>query len=231
LETSLWVSFSLSFIAGVATFVSPCLLPLIPAYISFITGQTSDQTEKTRSLLKIVSLAFCFVLGFSLVFSAMGASATLLGKLLLQYRNVLRLAGGFLVILFGLHLTGVWRIRQFYQEKRFRLPAPGGPVRAFLIGMVFALGWTPCVGPILSSILVLASTEKTVWRGVSLLVVYSLGLGLPFLVTALLIDRVTAVIKRFARHYRTVEVVSGIILIVTGVLIMTNRLSMLIPGL
>ncbi len=225
------VNLFLAFIAGIATFVSPCLFPLIPAYLSFITGQALHQKQDLHSSRwKILLVALFFVIGFTAVFSAMGASATFLGKFLLKQRTILRLAGGFLVIIFGLHLTGIFRIKLLYQEKRLALPKGGSPLKAFLVGSVFAVGWTPCVGPILSSVLIMASTENTVGRGLLLLFLYSLGLGIPFLLAAIVLEWFTTMGKKLSRYSRAIEMVSGLILVVTGFLIMTNRLVMLIPG-
>ncbi|MCM8769992.1 MAG: cytochrome c biogenesis protein CcdA [Candidatus Omnitrophica bacterium] len=231
METKTSLNFFLAFLAGLASFVSPCLLPLIPAYISFLSGQAvSKPAERKTFSPQVLASALLFVLGFTVIFSTMGASATYLGKLILRNRQILRVIGGSLVVIFGLHLTGLFRLRRLDQERRLPFPRAGGLFRAFLLGSVFALGWTPCVGPILSSILVLAATESTVWRGWLLLTTYSLGLGIPFLITAVIIERATNLFRRLSRHSHLIEVVSGGLLIITGWLIISNRLVFLVPN-
>ncbi|MCX5779008.1 MAG: cytochrome c biogenesis protein CcdA [Elusimicrobia bacterium] len=216
-----------SFVAGVFTFGSPCILPLIPAYISFITGLTLDELQSNTQPLKTVFLnALFFVCGFSLVFVALGASASALGGLIGDHKDVLRWIGGIVVIVFGFHLTGLFKIKFLYYQKNIQLKQSRLKYLApFLFGLAFAIGWTPCVGPILSSILILASTQETISRGVLLLSVYSLGLGLPFLLTALFINAALRVFNRIKRFYHIVEIASGAILILVGVLIITNGLQ------
>jgi cytochrome c-type biogenesis protein len=219
--------FIASFFAGVATFVSPCILPLIPAYISFITGASLEELESSKlSASSILLKSLFFVLGFSLVFVLLGAFAGLLGGLLARNASLLRMLGGAIAIIFGLHLLGVFRIAFLYREKRMEVKRVKlGLAGSFLFGLAFAFSWTPCVGPILASILALASTQGTVLKGTLLLTVYSLGLGIPFLLTGILIKKALAIFKKIKPFYRAIEVLSGLLLIAIGILILTNSLN------
>jgi cytochrome c-type biogenesis protein len=213
--------------AGVLSFISPCVLPLVPVYISYLSGTAAGQQD-AGGRAATVWQALLFVLGFSAVFIILGASAGLLGSGLNQYLPVLRQVGGILLVVFGLHVMGAITIPLLYREKRLDYqPVTRGGGTSFVVGMVFALGWTPCVGPILAAILLLASDSATVGQGALLLAVYSMGLGLPFLATALALGSVTRVLKRLNRYYHAIEVVSGLFLIVLGVLLFTNTLQRL----
>jgi cytochrome c-type biogenesis protein len=222
-----------AFIAGVLSFISPCVLPLIPGYVSFVSGASLEEmrggggaSSATRRQVLITSLAF--VLGFSLVFVALGASASAVGKFLFAKLPLLEKIAGAVIIIFGLHTMGVFRIAALETEKRVQTQArPAGPLGAVLVGIAFAFGWTPCIGPILGGILVVAGSKETVREGVMLLAVYSLGLGIPFLLTSLAIDRFFAVTKRIRRYYHTIELVSGGLLVVVGVLIFTHQLTVI----
>ncbi|HAV42845.1 TPA: cytochrome C biogenesis protein [bacterium] len=229
------LSFIASLLAGIATFISPCVLPLIPAYISFITGASIEELKNGKGSTKHTLLsALFFVFGFSLIFILLGASATYLGALLGENRDLLRVIGGVAVILFGLHLAGALRIKFLYQERRLLLPIKRirlGYLSPFLIGLAFALGWTPCVGPILSSILILASAQETMHEGIMLLGIYSFGLGVPFLITALAINQALGLFTQIKRFYRVIEIASGVILIIVGILLITNRFQMIIGHL
>lgn len=221
--------FVASLLAGIATFVSPCLLPLIPGYISFITG-TSDQLKGGTDYRHTFLSAILFVLGFTFVFTLLGASATYLGNLLGEHKTLLRWIGGIMVIILGLHTAGIIRINLLYQERRLQIKSFAlGYLGTFLVGAAFALGWTPCVGPLLSSILILASTQETVYKGMALLGTYSFGLGIPFLITALFVNRCLRLFARIKRFYKIIEVTSGIILILVGILLITNSLQALTP--
>ena len=227
------VSLVAAFLAGVLSFVSPCVLPLIPGYISFISGATVEQLKAgggasgvTTSRGRVLLTSVAFVAGFSLVFVSLGASASALGRLLLQQLSLLGRIAGVVIILFGLHTMGLLKLSWLYTEKRVHATRrPAGPVGAALVGIAFAFGWTPCIGPILAAILAVAATKETVGEGVRLLAAYSLGLGIPFLVTAVAIDRFFAAFARIRRHYRAIEVVSGLLLVTIGVLMVTNRMS------
>jgi cytochrome c-type biogenesis protein len=219
--------------AGVLSFISPCVLPLIPGYVSFVSGVSVDEmrggraaTAASRRQVLITSLAF--VLGFSLVFVALGASASALGKLLLAKIPILEKIAGAVIVIFGLHTMGVFRIAALDTEKRMHTQKkPAGPLGAMLVGIAFAFGWTPCIGPILGGILVVAGAKETVSEGVLLLAVYSLGLGIPFLLTSLAINQFFALTKRIRQHYHTIELVSGGLLVVIGVLIFTHQLTVI----
>jgi cytochrome c-type biogenesis protein len=222
-----------AFIAGVLSFISPCVLPLIPGYVSFVSGVSLEEmrggsaaSDASRRQVLITSLAF--ILGFSLVFIALGASASAVGKFLFARLPLLERIAGAVIIVFGLHTMGVFRIAALETEKRVQTQKrPAGPFGAVIVGIAFAFGWTPCIGPILGGILVVAGAKETVREGVVLLAVYSLGLGIPFLLTSLAIDRFFAVSKRIRRHYHTIELVSGALLVVVGLLIFTHQLTVI----
>ena len=225
------VSYIGAFLAGIISFISPCVLPLVPAYISFVTGVSLEELRQEDSRRKNIRKAFIsscfFVLGFSLVFIALGASATWLGKSLITKQPILiKIAGG-IVIIFGLHLMGLFKIGFLYKQKKFQGPQKAVSFfGAFLLGLSFAFGWTPCIGPILAGILTIASTEETVWKGIALLAVYSAGLGIPFLLTALAINQFFTLFHRIKRYFQVIEIASGVLLVFIGVLIMTNRFSL-----
>jgi len=218
-----------SFLAGITTFLSPCVLPLIPAYLSFITGYSLDELKEGERNLKplIFNTAF-FVSGFTVIFTLFGASATYFGSLLAEKRELLRIIGGTIIIVFGLHLTGIYRLKFLYQEKRVHLRnKPLGYLGSFIAGLAFASGWTPCVGPVLSSILILASTQETVTKGIILLFVYSLGLGIPFFLVVLAVNRFLLIFAKAKKIIRSTEIIAGVILILLGILLVTNRLHLL----
>ncbi len=221
------VSLFAAFLAGLVSFASPCVLPLVPSYITFITGvsfdelTTEDKTGRIRRLTILHSLAF--ILGFSLVFIALGATATATGKFLREYQDLLRQVGGVLIILFGLYLTGVLKIAALSREAKFRMTSkPLGLLGSVLVGITFAAGWTPCIGPILASILLYASTSEKTGTGILLLSVYSLGLGIPFFLASLGMNSFLAASKKLRSSLRTIEIVSGVILIVFGLALVTN---------
>jgi len=219
-----------AFVAGLLSFLSPCVLPLVPGYVSLISGASVEDLQGAkRGLLRTVMLhSLTFVLGFSLVFIALGAAATGIGQFAVEYHRWLSRIAGIVVIIFGLHLTGVWKINALYADKRLHDVKGGtGALGSFVVGFAFAFGWTPCIGPILATILVLAGAQETVLKGTLLLAVYSLGLAVPFLLTSLGIDRFLAFYSRFRRHLHTVEVLSGVLLIAIGILIFLNNLKLL----
>ena len=215
-----------AFSAGLLSFLSPCVLPLFPSYLSFITGMSVDRLAgevdagaRTRVLLH--SLAF--ILGFSVVFVSLGASFSAAGQFLLDYRDWIRIAGGLLIIAFGLYIAGVLRVGLFGRTQQMQLRSkPAGLVGSFLVGLTFAIGWTPCVGPILGSILTLASNDKTVGQGITLLLCYSAGLGVPFLLSSIALGGFLRFFKRYRPFIPTVERAAGVLLIVVGVLVATN---------
>ena len=219
-----------AFLAGVLSFLSPCVLPLVPGYVSLISGTSVEELQSSeRRMLRTVMLhSLTFVLGFSVVFIALGAVATGVGQIVNEYHSILSKIAGIVVIVFGLHLTGLLKIKALYADKRLHEVKGGATaVGSFAVGFAFAFGWTPCIGPILATILVLAGAQETVWKGVVLLAIYSLGLAVPFLLTSLGVDRFLAFYGRFRRHLHTVEVCSGVLLIAIGVLIFLNNLRIL----
>lgn len=229
------VSYSAAILAGLLSFFSPCVLPLIPAYFGFISGCSLEElTEScTAEIRKRVFLStVSYVCGFSLVFILMGASATYLGGLIHKYGDSIRIAGGIVIILLGVHLSGVIRIRGLEFEKRIHLKKKplhfGG---TFIIGMAFAAGWSPCIGPLLGSILIVAGNQETVWQGIRLLAVYSAGLAVPFIVMSIFISILLAFIKKASKAIKYVNAIAGILLIIVGVLLLTNTLYLLnAPG-
>lgn len=227
------VSLAAAFIGGVLSFISPCVLPLVPGYLSFISGVSLDewrgQGERPgASRLRVFTSSLAFVAGFSVVFIALGASASVIGQWVGENLRTLGKIGGVVIILFGLHTMGLLRINWLYQEKRVQTQSkPAGPLGAFFVGLAFAFGWTPCIGPILAAILAIAGTQETVGQGVQLLAVYSLGLGIPFLLTSLAVDRFFAAFARIRRHYHAIEMTAGALMIVVGVLIFTDRFTLI----
>ena len=215
-----------AFSAGLFSFLSPCVLPLFPSYLSFITGMSvadlsQDLTSAARR--RVMIHAVTFVVGFSVVFVALGASFSAAGQLLLEHREWIRRIGGALIIIFGLYIAGLLKIGVFNRTQQYQIrEKPAGYVGSFLVGVTFAIGWTPCVGPILGAILSLAGTAETVGRGIGLLVAYSAGLGVPFLVSAIALGAFLRFFKRYRPFIPIVERGAGLLLIVVGVLVMTN---------
>jgi len=219
-----------AFAAGLVSFLSPCVLPLVPGYVSLISGVGVEElkAQETGVLRRVMLNSVAFVLGFSIVFVVLGALSTEVGQLASQYKSVLAQVAGVLVIVFGLHLTGILRIKALYADKRLHNVKGGNtPWGAFVIGFAFAFGWTPCVGPILSGILVIAAAQNSVGKGILLLTVYSLGLAVPFLLTALGIERFMKFYTGFRRHMHVVEVASGALLIALGILLVFGKLTLL----
>ncbi len=219
-----------AFAAGILSFLSPCVLPLVPGYVSLISGTSVDELAAPAQRLtrRVMLSSAMFIVGFSVVFIALGAVATSIGQLTRQYYSLLTRIAGAVIIVFGLHLTGIWKIKALYADKRLHEVKGGSSAAgAFVIGFAFAFGWTPCIGPILAAILALAAAEETVLKGVVLLAIYSAGLAVPFLLTSLGVDRFLAFYGRFRRHLHVVEVVSGVLLIAIGVLILTRHFTIL----
>src|SRR6266404_6466067 len=220
-----------AFVAGTVSFLSPCVLPLVPGYVSLISGTTVDelQQEQKKNLFSGVMLkSAAFIVGFSVVFIALGAAATKIGQITKSYHSILSIVAGIVIIVFGLHLTGLLQIKALYADKRLHSITGGKSMwGAFVVGFAFAFGWTPCIGPILSAILALAAAQGTVQRGIVLLAIYSLGLAVPFLLTSLGIERFLAFYSRFRSHLHKVEVGSGVLLICLGLLIGFNKFTVL----
>jgi cytochrome c-type biogenesis protein len=218
--------------AGLISFASPCVLPLVPAYLGFITGRSAEElrSARGRTRLAVAAQGLCFVLGLAVIFALLGASATVLGQTLLQNLPIVLKLAGIVVILFGLHMLGVLRIPILYRTARVAEVTPrtnGGYVGAFVMGLAFGAGWTPCIGPFLASLLTLAAAEETVAQGVVLLLVYALGLGVPFLLAALAVDRSLGLMRAIRPHLGTVEKASGVLLIGMGVLLFTERMTLI----
>lgn len=218
-----------AFMAGAISFLSPCVLPLVPGYVSYIAGQSGPDRHRPagpRARLGSLGLSACFVLGFSTVFVALGAGASALGTLLLSWRVELNLVGGVIIILFGLMMMGMFRIGALARDARFHPSIPGGrPLGAYVLGLAFAFGWTPCIGPILGAILTLGASSANLNGGIWLLSIYSLGLGVPFLLTALFTDAIAARIRRIGRAGRVLYRSAGAVMVLMGVAVLTGQLS------
>jgi len=225
-EGSEGVSLALAFAAGVLSFLSPCVLPLIPSYVGFITGMTAEELQTRRGAALLHAL--WFVAGFTLIFVALGASASAFGAALLASQHWIARIGGGLVILFGLYLLGVLRPAFLMRERRVHLARkPLGYLGSAVAGVAFGAAWTPCIGPILGAILTLAATRGSIGQGTALLAVYALGLAVPFLVTAFALDRFLAWFHRFRPYIPWVERVAGVLLVVLGVLLVTDRFTLI----
>ena len=218
---------SAALLAGTISFLSPCVLPLVPGYVSYVAGRTvSDRAAPSRA--HAVWLSFCFVLGFSTIFIVLGASATALGQALLRWRYELNLVGGAIVILFGLFMIGAARFSAMERDLRFHLDLPGGqPVASYVLGLAFGFGWTPCIGPILGAILTASATSATIGEGLVLLAVYSSGLGIPFLIVAAFTDTIAGKLRGIGRWGRRLNQAAGGVMILMGLAMMTGRLSAL----
>jgi cytochrome c-type biogenesis protein len=215
-----------AFSAGLFSFLSPCVLPLFPSYLSFITGMSVDRLAAdvdagTRTRVLLHSLAF--IVGFSVVFVSLGASFSAAGQLLLDYRDAIRIVGGLLIVLFGLYIAGVLNVGLLGRTQQLQIRSkPAGLIGSFVVGLTFAIGWTPCVGPILGSILTLASNDKTIQQGIGLLLAYSAGLGVPFLLSSVALGGFLKFFKRYRPLIPVVERAAGVVLVVVGVLVVTN---------
>jgi cytochrome c-type biogenesis protein len=219
-----------AFLAGLVSFLSPCVLPLVPGYVSLISGVGVEElkVQETHVLRKVMLNSMAFILGFSIVFITLGALSTEVGQLASQYKSTLARVAGVVIIVFGLHLTGILPIKALYADKRLHNVKGGStPWGAFVIGFAFAFGWTPCVGPILGAILGLAAAQNSVSQGILLLTVYSMGLAVPFLLAALGIERFMKFYGGFRRHMHAVEVASGGLLMALGALLVLGKFTLL----
>jgi cytochrome c-type biogenesis protein len=226
------VSFPLAFLAGVLSFLSPCVLPLVPSYVSFITGISfKDLTVgKDRKKIRYLTVAhsIAFIAGFSALFIALGISSSAIGRFFFEYMNALRIIGGILVIIFGLFIAGFLRLDFLMPEKKMHLAGkPAGYIGTFFVGMAFGAGWSPCIGPILGTILVYAGTRGSALFGFQLLAVYSLGLAIPFFLSAVGINVFLMYSIKIARHMRVITIISGLLLIIFGVMLLTDQLRTL----
>ena len=223
------VSIPAALIAGLVSFLSPCVLPLVPPYLVYLTGATiehvaNDESDSASRRAVMLSAAL-FVLGFSTVFVALGASASLIGELMRAWSAELSIVAGIIIIIMGLHFLGLTRIGLLMREGRLPIPKPVGLWGAYLMGLAFAFGWTPCIGPILAVILAIAASEQTVAKGAGLLAVYSLGLGIPFLAAAFMVEPFAAFLARFRAYLPMVEKVMGGLLVLTGIAFLTGFVS------
>jgi cytochrome c-type biogenesis protein len=219
-----------AFLAGLVSFLSPCVLPLVPGYVSLISGAGVEElkTQQTQLLRKVMLNSLGFILGFSVVFVTLGAISTEIGQQLARYKSTLAQVAGVVIILFGLHLTGLFKIKALYSDARLhRIKGGSTPWGAFVIGFAFAFGWTPCVGPILSVILGFAAAQDSVSKGILLLAIYSLGLAVPFLLTSFGIGRFLKFYSRFRSHMHVLEVASGALLILLGGLLVLGRFTLI----
>ena len=219
-----------AFFAGLISFLSPCVLPLVPGYVSLISGAGIEELKSAEGQLmrRVMVNSIGFILGFSVVFITLGAISTEIGQIAARYKHTLSIVAGVVIIIFGLHLTGIFKIKALYMDARLHSVKGGSTILgAFLIGFAFAFGWTPCLGPILSAILVVASQEDKVVRGILLLTVYSLGLAVPFLMTSLLMERFLKFYSRFRSHMHALEIASGGLLIALGVLLVIGRFTLI----
>ena len=223
------VSIPAAMIAGLVSFLSPCVLPLVPPYLIYLTGATIEHVESdepaSASKRAIMMSALLFVLGFSTVFVALGASASLIGGLIRAWSAELSILAGIVIIIMGLHFLGITRIGLLMREGRLIAPKPVGLWGAYVMGLAFAFGWTPCIGPILAAILSIAAAEATVTKGAGLLAVYSAGLGIPFLVAAFLVEQFSSLFAQMMRHLDTVERVMGVLMVITGIGFLTGAVS------
>jgi cytochrome c-type biogenesis protein len=219
-----------AFFAGLISFLSPCVLPLVPGYLSLISGAGLEELKAPEANLmrRVMVNSIAFILGFSVVFIALGLAATEVGQVLGIYKHLLARIAGVVIIIFGLHLTGIFKIKALYTDARLHsVKGSSTPVGAFVIGFAFAFGWTPCLGPILSGILAVAAEQNTLAKGALLLSIYSLGLAVPFLVTALLMERFLKFYSRFRSHMHALEVASGGLLIALGILLVIGRFTLI----
>jgi len=219
-----------AFFVGMASFASPCILPLIPSYVSYITGISFDDLIDRGSRRKNMVVTFfhslAFVVGFSLVFVLLGATATLLGQLLADYQDAIRIGGGVIIILFGLFVMDIVPLPFLQQEAKLSIKSrPAGYAGTVLVGIIFGAGWTPCTGPFLAAVLTQASQAETVGKGMMLLAVYSLGLGIPFILSALALSAFLSAFGKLRGYLRTIKIISGSVLIIMGVLLITNRMT------
>jgi cytochrome c-type biogenesis protein len=223
------VSIPAALIAGLISFLSPCVLPLVPPYLVYLTGATIEHVANDETVSSsrraVMTSALMFVLGFSTIFVALGASASLIGGLIRAWSAELSVVAGVVIIVMGLHFLGLTRIAFLMREGRLPIPKPVGLWGAYAMGLAFAFGWTPCIGPILAAILSVAAAEATVTRGAGLLAVYSAGLGVPFLIAALMVEQFSSLFSRMRRHLASVEQAMGVLLVITGIGFLTGTVT------
>lgn len=224
------IGYGAAFLAGLLSFFSPCVLPIVPPYLAWLAGlsfnQLQDDDIAPQAQRRIVLAAVFFVLGFSTVFIMLGATASVLGQTLARYFDTLAIIAGAIIFVMGLHFIGIFKIGFLYREARVNVDKkPAGALGAYVMGLAFAFGWTPCVGPILAAILFVAAGQETAWQGAGLLGVYAAGIGIPFLAAGIFASRFIRFAARFRKHMRKIEIAVGILLVVTGILFMTGQMS------
>ena len=223
------VSIAAALVAGIISFLSPCVLPLVPPYLIYLTGATiehvANDEPQASSRRAVMISALMFVLGFSTVFVALGASASLIGGLIRTWSAQLSIVAGIVIIIMGLHFLGLTRMAFLMREGRLSIPKPVGLSGAYVMGLAFAFGWTPCIGPILAAILSVAAAEATVAKGAGLLAIYSAGLGIPFLIAAFMIEQFSSLLARLKRHLAIVERAMGVLMVLTGIGFLTGTMS------
>ena len=213
-----------SLLAGILTFISPCILPLIPVYITLVTGLSIEELDNRKNLLSVFLSSICFVLGFTTVFVFLGLSVTIIGQFFLNNIDILRTVGGIIIIIFGLHLLGIFKIKLLYKQFGWmdKIKRTSNYFTIYLIGCAFAFSWTPCVDPILASILIMAATQGTIAKGTFLLLIYSLGLAILFILTALFVSKFLTLFNSLKKYYKVIEIISGTLLILMGILIISG---------
>jgi len=225
------ISYPAALIAGLLSFFSPCILPLIPAYFTFITGLSLEeltQSGSTQVRARVVRATLSYVLGFSFVFILMGASASFVGAAVYKYQDWIRIIGGILIILFGIHMTGMFRFRLLEFERRVEMrQKPLHFLGTFFVGMAFGAGWSPCIGPLLGSILIVASNQETVANGVGLLSIYALGLAIPFMLLSFFVSSLLTIVQKASWSVKYINMTAGVLLLILGLLLVTNRLSVI----
>jgi cytochrome c-type biogenesis protein len=222
------VTFPAAALAGLLSFLSPCVLPLVPPYLTFIAGTTIEEVatrKEARARRDILAAAAIFIFGFSTVFVGLGATASIFGQVLREHLSLFSLLAGLAIILMGFHFLGVFRFALLYREARVEVQKPVGIWGAYVMGLAFAFGWTPCIGPILAAILAVAASQETVGKGATLLATYSIGLGVPFFLAALAIEPFIHFMKRFRRFFGVIERVVGVLLVATGVAFLTGSVQ------
>lgn len=224
------IGFGYAFLAGILSFVSPCVLPIVPPYLAYLAGvsfsELSGDDVPEGTAKRVIISSIIFVLGFSTVFVALGATASIIGQTLAQYFSILSKIAGLLIIVMGLHFLGIFKIGLLYREARVDVAKkPAGYLGSYVMGLAFAFGWTPCVGPVLATILFVAGSEDTVIRGAGLLAVYSFGIGLPFILAAVFISRFLKWANRFKKHMGMIEKAMGLLLVITGILFLTGSMA------
>jgi len=224
-DASLAPALAVALAGGVLSFLSPCVLPIVPAYLAYMAGTTLEDMRAEGGARRVLTTAACFVLGLSTVFLFLGAAASALGQAFLAYQRELAVVAGLVIVAFGLHFLGVLRIPLLYREARFAARSDASAFGAYVLGLAFAFGWTPCIGPVLGSILSLAAGEGSVVRGMVLMAAYAVGLGLPFLLAAVFVRRFLAIAVRLRRHLGAIERAMGVLLVAVGVALVTGAFT------